>query len=70
MDELVEEGFIVLGGPLADERRVLLIVSAETEDAVAARLAEDPWTANGMLMTASVEPWTVLLDGRYAQPST
>jgi uncharacterized protein YciI len=64
MDELVEEGFIVLGGPLADERRVLLIVSAESEEAIHARLAEDPWTENGMLTTASVEPWTILLDGR------
>jgi uncharacterized protein YciI len=64
MEELVESGFIVLGGPLADERRVLLIVSADSEAAIHARLEPDPWTENGMLSTTSVEPWTVLLDGR------
>jgi uncharacterized protein YciI len=64
MDDLVESGFVVLGGPLANERRVLLIVSAESEADVHARLAPDPWTENGMLKTTSVEPWTVLLDGR------
>jgi uncharacterized protein YciI len=67
MDELVESGFVVLGGPLADERRVLHIVSADSEAAVHARFAADPWTANGMLTTTSVEPWTVLLDGRSAE---
>ena len=69
MDELVETGFIVLGGPLAEGRRVLLIVSAESDEAIHAKLADDPWTANGMLTTTHVEPWTVLLDGRRTTAS-
>ena len=64
MDDLVEDGFVVLGGPLAGGRRVLLIVSAPDEDALYARFAEDPWITNGMLTISQVEPWTVLLDGR------
>jgi uncharacterized protein YciI len=64
MDALVEDGFLVLGGPLSDGRRVLHVVSAENEDAIHARLTEDPWTANGLLTTTSVERWTILLDGR------
>ena len=52
MDELVARGFVVLGGPLADERRVVLAVEAESEDVVRATLALDPWTdfasANGV----------------------
>ena len=64
MDGLVAEGFIVLGGPLADGDRVLLAVRAADADAVRARLAADPWNERGMLVTASVEPWTILLDGR------
>jgi uncharacterized protein YciI len=63
MDELVETGFVVLGGPLDGGRRVLLIVSEEDEAAVYARFAEDPWHRNGML-TSQVEGWNVLLDGR------
>ncbi len=64
MDEWVESGFILLGGPLEGDREVLHIVSAESPEAVHERLAEDPWTANGMLETRSVERWTILLDGR------
>jgi uncharacterized protein YciI len=64
MDELVESGFILLGGPLENEREVLHIVAAPSEDAVDERLAQDPWTANGMLRTTKIERWTILLDGR------
>jgi uncharacterized protein YciI len=68
MDSLVDEGFILLGGPLEGDRDVLHIVDAPSEEAVHARLADDNWTANGMLETASVERWTVLLDGRDSRP--
>ena len=34
MDGLVDDGFVVLGGPLADEVRVVLAVEAESVDAV------------------------------------
>ena len=34
MDGLVEQGFIVLGGPLDDEHRVVHAVEAESEEAV------------------------------------
>ena len=68
MDALVDEGFIVLGGPLDGGREVLHAISAPSEQAVRERLAEDNWAANGMLTVASIEPWTVLLDGRTVQP--
>lgn len=64
MDALVDEGFIVLGGPLAGEREILHAIDAPAEEAVRERLAQDPWHANGMLTITSVERWTVLLDGR------
>jgi uncharacterized protein YciI len=64
MDSLVDEGFIVLGGPLDDGRGVLHAISASSEEAVRRRLAEDNWAQNGMLMVTSVEVWTILLDGR------
>ncbi len=49
MDELVEDGFIVLGGPLEDERDVLHAIAASSEEEVRSRLAEDNWARNGML---------------------
>ena len=64
MDALVHEGFILLGGPLEGDREVLHIVEAESEDAINERLADDPWTPNGMLTTVRIERWTILLDGR------
>ena|SRR5579859_1321514 len=64
MDELVEAGFIVLGGPLESDRDVLLIIEAGSEQELQRRLEDDNWSANGMLTTVSVERWTILLDGR------
>jgi len=64
MDGLVDDGFVVLGGPLEGDREVLLIVEATSEQAVRERFAADPWVANGMLTLGAVERWTVLLDGR------
>ena len=65
MDELDEDGFVVLGGPLGDGRFVLLAVDAEDEAAVRARLADDPWLGDGgVLRIDRIEPWTIFLDGR------
>jgi uncharacterized protein YciI len=64
MEGWVEDGFILLGGPLEDERFVLHVVQAPSAEAIHERLAEDNWTENGMLETVSVERWTILLDGR------
>jgi uncharacterized protein YciI len=63
MDRLVDEGFVVLGGPL-DERDVLLIVQSETEAELPARFELDPWIQNGMLTITRIRPWTILLEGR------
>jgi uncharacterized protein YciI len=64
MNSLVDDGFILLGGPLEGDRETLHVVDAPTEEAVRARFAEDNWAANGMLSVKSVERWTILLDGR------
>jgi uncharacterized protein YciI len=66
MDSLVDEGFILLGGPLGGGRDVLHAVEAPSEEAVRSRLAQDNWHHNGMLAVTSIEPWTILLDGRRA----
>jgi hypothetical protein len=66
MDALVDSGFVVLGGPLADEHRVVLAVEAESEDAVRETLARDPWDQTHLLVD-SVDRWTIRLDGRSRQ---
>ena len=64
MDGLVDDGFIVLGGPLPDEHRVAHAVEAESEEAVRATFARDPWSETH-LRVDTVEPWTIRLDGRH-----
>ena len=63
MDGLVDAGFIILGGPLADEHRVVHVVEAESEDRVRAALARDPWSGSH-LQVETIDPWTIRLDGR------
>jgi hypothetical protein len=63
MDALVDAGFVVLGGPLGDEFRVVHVVEAESEADVRATLARDPWSGSHLVVDA-VEPWTIRLDGR------
>jgi uncharacterized protein YciI len=62
MDSLVDEGFVVLGGPVGegDGKYALLVVEAKTEAEVRASLANDPW-GEDMLATESIEPWTIFL---------
>lgn len=63
MDGLVDAGFIVLGGPLSDERRVVHAVEAESEEEIRSTLARDPWTGTH-LRIETIDPWTIRLDGR------
>jgi hypothetical protein len=68
MDALAEEGFVVLGGPIGgdDGDNALLIVDADGEATIRARLAEDPWS-DDLLSIESVRPWSVWL---RASPET
>jgi hypothetical protein len=63
MDGLVKSGFVVLGGPLADEHRVVLAIESESENAVRTTLARDPWSETHLVID-SIDPWTIRLDGR------
>jgi hypothetical protein len=62
MDRLVEEGFIVLGGPVGDDRRVAEVVEAASAAKVRERLRRDPWSGSH-LVVESVDRWTVRLNG-------
>jgi hypothetical protein len=64
MDSLVEQDFVVLGGPIGDGERVLLAVEAADEQEIADRLGADPWLETGQLLIGQIQPWTIWLDGR------
>jgi hypothetical protein len=63
MDELVDSGFIVVGGPLADEYRSVHVVETGSEEELRATFARDLWSETH-LQVAAIDPWTIRLDGR------
>lgn len=64
MDRLVEDGFIVVGGPVGTGDHTAHLVDGEGPSTIRARLADDPWAKDGHLMVGSLEPWALWLDGR------
>jgi uncharacterized protein YciI len=64
MDALVEDGFIILGGPVGHGEQTLHVVEAADEHSVRARFAQDPWASAGLLQVGRIEPWALWLDSR------
>ena len=68
IDQLIEEDFILMGGPLVDEACLpcgaLLIVNAEDEKKVREKLKHDPWFERGILKLESVNRWEIFVDTR------
>ncbi len=66
IDRLVEEGFILLGGPLLDQSvqatGALLIVTAADEAEVKGKLKGDPWFEKGILKLESISRWEAFID--------
>ncbi len=66
-DRLVEEGVVIIGGPVAsssDEDVALLAVEAADEPDLRATFSADPWVARQVLRIKDVRAWTLWLDGR------
>src|ERR1700730_5811071 len=61
MNGLKAEGVVVLGGPLEGPPEVRLIIRAQDEAEIRARLAADPWSASGLLRIDRAVPWTLRL---------
>jgi uncharacterized protein YciI len=64
IDQLVDEGFILMGGPLIDEGGAMLIVNAEVESEVREKLKNDPWFEEGVLKLEAVKRWQIFIDAR------
>jgi uncharacterized protein YciI len=61
MDQLVENGFVVVGGPLEGSSDVLLILRASSAEEVERRLSPDPWRKRGLLVAKQCLPWQIRL---------
>ena len=64
IDQLVADGFILMGGPLVDEGGSFLIVNAENESEVREKLKNDPWFMHGILKLESIKRWQIFIDAR------
>ena len=64
IDQLVADGFILMGGPLVDEGGSLLIFNAEDENEVREKMKNDPWLKQGILKQESVKRWQIFIDPR------
>lgn len=60
MDQLVDDGVILLGGPLSDEVRTAHAVRASSEDEVRATFGRDPWSGSHLVID-SIDAWTIRL---------
>jgi len=61
MDALFQERFAALVGPLEGTRDALLVLRAASASEIVERLALDPWTVSGLLVTTQISPWQLRL---------
>ena len=61
MDELADNRFVMLGGPLDDGPKTLLVIDSSGEAEIRSTLAQDPWSKSRLLELESIQLWTVLL---------
>jgi uncharacterized protein YciI len=64
IDQLVADGFILMGGPFVDEGGSMLMVNADDEVEVRKKLKNDPWLKHGVLKLESVKRWEIFIDVR------
>ena len=64
MDQLVNEGFTVVGGPVGSGDYTAHLVHASDEQQIRTRFADDPWSSDGHLAVGSIALWSLWLDGR------
>jgi uncharacterized protein YciI len=64
MDGLVDDGFLILGGPIGDGGHTMHLIEAADEREIESRFAGDPWAPMGLLRIGRIEPWSLWLDGR------
>jgi len=64
IDKLVDDGFILMGGPFPDEGGAMLIVNANDEAEIRGMLDKDIWYQRGILELVSIKRWEIFIDQR------
>jgi uncharacterized protein YciI len=62
IDDLVERGLMVMGGPFSDNSGSLMLFEGVGVEELRALLDEDPFVQNGVFVVDDVREWTVFVD--------
>ena len=62
IDDLIERGVFVMGGPLADQSGSLSVLENVTEEEARELIAADPFVANGVFELDEVRGWNIFVD--------
>ncbi len=62
VDELVERGTFVMGGPFADYSGSLTLLEGVSEEEARELVLRDPFVANGVFELDDVRAWNVYVD--------
>jgi uncharacterized protein YciI len=62
IDDLVERGTIVMGGPLSDNSGSRLLLEGVSSGDVEELFREDPFVLNGVFVLDGAEDWTIYVD--------
>ena len=65
MNQLAEEEFILLGGPIGKNSDIMLIINASDEKEITERLGLDNWSRMKILEIKDIKPWTILLQPEH-----
>ena len=64
MDQLFENGTVIMGGPFSDGTGSLVIVEAEEMNEVSSLFANDPFVLHQIFTLRSLKQWQLFLDAR------
>jgi uncharacterized protein len=62
VDDLIERGIFVMGGPLADYSGSHTLLENVTQEEARALVLQDPFVANGVFELEDVHAWNVYVD--------
>jgi uncharacterized protein YciI len=62
VDDLVDRGIMVMGGPFTDHSGSIQFYEGVSEEEARRIAQQDPWIANGVFVLEEVRSWNVIVD--------
>jgi uncharacterized protein YciI len=63
--QLLDQGSIIASGPYADDSGAVFIFEAESREAAAALVSNDPFSRSGVFQKSELKPWKLV----FANPA-